>query len=244
MDSYAVRLAHGAYGARVPSRQLSEKSWYPDFTRHGSRELWRVIFRIFTLMKTFTQISIISLLCFFSIAIILSFVSCGPKKDKNEITTSQEIPGSDTINQMSVKDTQISTTQQVEQSPKEEAPKYNPHIPKTCDPNFNLIGSPKKNQKIFYVSGFNPGEFKCWEGLVKHGQDICAGNPCLIYFVDIPNMHTTLTPPHYLDPNDLKTHGIGRFEDNGAWWEIKGSSMWGRKEKGYAYYNTNNAGGG
>ncbi len=169
-------------------------------------------------------------------------ISCSQKKEKNETTISEVKASSDTLKSESVKTSPTSTTQAAGSTPNETS--QTPPPPKICDPNFNLIASPKKNQKIYYVSGFNPIEFKCWEELEKESQKICAGSPCVIYFLDKPNPKITTTPPHYMDANTLMTNGIGVFEYNGVMWEMKGANIWGRKDKGFGYYNTNNAGGG
>ncbi len=167
-------------------------------------------------------------------------IGCSQKKEKNETTMSEVKASSDTIKSENPKSNPVSSSQTAGSTPTETAQAPT----KKCDPNFNLIASPKKNQKIYYVSGFNPGEFKCWEELEKESQKICAGSPCVIYFLDKPNPKITTTPPHYLDTNTLMTNGIGLYEYNGVEWEMKGSNIWGRKDKGFAYYNTNNAGGG
>ncbi len=195
-------------------------------------------------MKRFGNIQFTWLLLFCSIGIFFSLASCNQKKDKSEVTAYEGKNNDDTIVHETIqKDTHSASPKVVEPTPKE-TPTYNPATPKKCDPNFNLIASPKKNQQIYYVSGFNPGEFKCWAELENHGVKICGGSPCMIYYLDKANVTVTSTPPHYIDVNTLKSNGIGRFEYNGAWWEIKGSNMWGRKDKGYGYYNTDHAGGG
>ena len=196
-------------------------------------------------MKPLKNITPGTIFLFCICAIIVSLSSCAQKKEKSDETTVEEKTGIDTTVTTSTPDTAaVPPVDNLKTAKEEPAPEYKPATPKICDANFNLIASPKKNQKIFYVSGFNPGEFKCWDVLVMHSQTTCAGSPCVIYFVDKPTITPTTTAPHYIDANTLKTNGIGRYEYNGANWEIKGSSMWGRKEKGYAYYNTDNAGGG
>ena len=104
--------------------------------------------------------------------------------------------------------------------------------PKICDPNFTKLASPKNNQHIYYVTNFNPGEFKCWVKLEEFGTQICDGVSCSVYFVDKATVKTNITPPHYLDEATLQTAGIGRFEYNGKYWEIKGANMWKEKTKG------------
>jgi len=195
-------------------------------------------------MKRFGNILINHLLLLCSIAIIFSLGSCNQKKEKSEETVYEGKNPDDTLVQQAIKDTQTTSTQPVEPTAKKETAPPIPLKPKLCDPNFKLLASPKKSQKIYYVSGFNPGEFKCWIELENFGQKLCGSNPCFIYYVDIANVLITSTPPHFVDEVDLKTHGIGWFKYNGKNWTIQGSTVWGRKEKGYAYYNTDNAGGG
>lgn len=115
--------------------------------------------------------------------------------------------------------------------------------PKVCETNFTLIAIPKKNQKIFYVSGFNPGEFKCWNEIEDYSVKVCNGSPCVLYFLDKPDPKVTTMPPNYLDEKTLLKNGIGRYENSGKVWEMKGSSMWGRKDKGFGYYNSEGGGG-
>ncbi|HZV71819.1 MAG TPA: hypothetical protein VFG10_19870 [Saprospiraceae bacterium] len=119
-----------------------------------------------------------------------------------------------------------------------------PYKPKICDINLKLIASPQKGMQIYYVTGLVPGEFKCWVDMENASIKLCNGTPCLLYFVDTPNPKVTSTPPHFLDAATLSKYGVGRFDYNGKNWEMKGANMWGRKDKGYGYYNTDNAGGG
>ena len=115
---------------------------------------------------------------------------------------------------------------------------------KVCNPNYTLIGKPAANQYVYYVTGFNEGEFKCWVLLEEHGNQICNKNICNVYYVDKADIALTKTAP-FVDIALLKKHGIGRFEYNGKYWEIKGaSSLWKRTDKGYGYYNTDNQLGG
>jgi len=196
-------------------------------------------------MKHLKYFTAKTIFLFYISAMIFSMSSCAQKKEKSNETIVEDKSGIDTTITTNTPDTAaVAPADNLKTAKEEPAPEYKPAAPKICDPNFNLIASPKKNQKIYYVSGFNPGEFKCWDALVSHSSKTCAGSPCVIYFVDKPTLTPTTTGPHYIDANTLKTNGIGRYEYNGSNWEIKGSSMWGRKEKGYAYYNTDNAGGG
>jgi len=168
-------------------------------------------------------------------------IACNQKKEKNETVTNEIKPNSDSPSQPEVKDTQTANVPVKENTPE---PKPVPPTPKICDPNFNLLGLVKPDQKVFYVSGFNPGEFKCWEELESYGRKTCGGKPCIIYYMDKPIKTFTRKPPHFMDDEILKTSGIGRFDYDSKIWIMKGSSQWGRKEKGYAYYNSNDASGG
>jgi hypothetical protein len=120
-------------------------------------------------------------------------------------------------------------------------PKTNPHhTDHICSPNFNVIAKPQQNTHFYYVTAFDPREFKCWQELEVHGSKICAEQECIIYYLDSPNVTVASTGNTPIDATTLTQKGIGRFVHNGKFWEIKGASMWKRKENGYAYYNTNN----
>lgn len=121
---------------------------------------------------------------------------------------------------------------------------YPTPAPKDCQPNFKMIGKPKGNHYLFYVTGFNPGEFKCWNLVEEHGVSICNGKPCVIYYVDDPNGSMSAPPPNYVDPKFLKEHGYGQFSHDENWWEMKGAKIWGRTGNPFLYYNTNNNAGG
>lgn len=123
-------------------------------------------------------------------------------------------------------------------------PPPSPAAIKVCNPNFNILKSPAKNHHVYYVSQFNPGEFKCWELLQKHANEICGGVPCKISYVDDPKVTFTSTNPYYMDAESLMNYGIGFYEHTGTWWEIKGARLWNRKGDGYKYYYTNHQGGG
>jgi hypothetical protein len=148
---------------------------------------------------------------------------------------------SDSIN---VPSTDTNATQASSAKPVAEVTPPVPAKPKICDPNFTKLSSPKKNLYIIYVTDFNPEEFKCWVNLEEYGTMTCGGNPGVVIFVDNANIKTNTTPPNYLDDNTLKTTGIGRYEYNGKYWEIKGARLWKRSGKGYGYYNTDNQLGG
>jgi hypothetical protein len=120
-----------------------------------------------------------------------------------------------------------------------------PHISyRICSPNFTLLAKPSQNRQIFYVSGFDHQEFKCWEELQTHAKKICNGQSCEIYYVDIADIKVLPNGPDLLDPTVLKAHGIGKFTFDGNYWELKGSSIWKRKGNGWSYYTTNNQFGG
>ncbi len=121
---------------------------------------------------------------------------------------------------------------------------YPTPTPKSCQPNFKMIGKPKGNHYLFYLTGFNPGEFKCWNLVEEHGVSICNGKPCVIYYVDDPNGSMSAPPPNYVDPKFLKEHGYGQFSHDENWWEMKGAKIWGRTGNPFLYFNTNNNAGG
>ncbi len=113
-----------------------------------------------------------------------------------------------------------------------------------CHPSFTLLAKPQKNRQIFYVSGFDQQEFKCWEEIQTHAKKICEGEACTIYYVDLADIKIIPTAPDFLAPEFLKEHGVGKFEFDGKSWELKGSSLWKRKGNGWSYYTTNNQFGG
>ena len=175
---------------------------------------------------------------------ILTILSCKPGAPTDNQSISSNQPASPVIapdtSSSSTKDTALTKPAE----PVEESKPLVPAKPKICDPNFKKLSSPKNYQHIVYVTGFNPEEFKCWVELENYGVQLCAGNSCIIYFVDKATIKPTTTPPHYIDENTLKTAGIGRFEYNGKYWEIHGANRWKRTGKGYGYYNTDNQLGG
>src|SRR4030095_13381423 len=181
-------------------------------------------------MKRSVNFQFISALCFCFAFTLILLPACNQKKEKSEAVINEINRDSDTLSKAEIKDT-INTKAPLKENTAKEIPV--PPTPKICDPNFNLLGLVKPDQKVFYVSGFNPGEFKCWEELESYGRKTCGGKPCIIYYMDKPIKTFTRHPPHFMDAEILKTAGIGRFEYNGKTWDMKGSSQWGRKEKGY-----------
>jgi hypothetical protein len=186
-----------------------------------------------------------SLLPVFFITLLLA--SCSQRKttevstDAELITTidsSAVVPQPDSIDSISL-DPETNETA-LQQDP----PPVITTKPKACSPNFTLLGSPKKNQKVFFISGFNPEEFKCWIEIEKHGQNICGDSPCVITYVDKADVVLTKTEPYYLDAKTLQTAGIGWYQHNGKYWELNGAKKWKRTDKGYGYYNTDNQAGG
>lgn len=172
-----------------------------------------------------------------TLLLIAILSSCKERKPTEVITPAAEITTIDSSAAPIDPDSITSTTQS---SPN---PSAQPSV-SDCAPNFNLIAKPKAHHYIFYVTGFNQQSFKCWVLLEEHGHKVCEGNNCVVYFMDDPKLTVNATLPHYFDDNSLKTHGIGRYEYNGKYWEIKGANIWKRTAKGYAYYNTDNQLGG
>jgi len=170
-----------------------------------------------------------------------------PKEQPQEVNkpaTSISNPMADSLSRQTLTHKGILTPPKAEPFRPKEPEVIVPYKPKVCDINLKLIASPKKGQQIYYVTGLVPGEFKCWVDMENASIKLCNGSPCLIYFVDTPNPKVTSTPPDFLDAATLSKYGVGRFDYNGKNWEMKGANMWGRKDKGYGYYNTDNAGGG
>jgi len=182
-------------------------------------------------------------LLFFS----LLFASCSQRKSVEVSTTAEEITTADSSAVVAQPDSidSISVDPKThETAMQQDPPAVVPSKPKVCDPNFSLLGSPMKNHQVYYVSGFNPGEFKCWIEIEKHGQKICGDSPCVITYVDKADVVLTKTAPYYLDPKTLQTAGIGWYQHNGKYWELNGAKKWKRTDKGYGYYNTDNQAGG
>jgi hypothetical protein len=186
--------------------------------------------------------------------VLLAILACKPSTSSN--TTGEATHPSTENPQTTDSSSQVSTetVKETSASPENENiagdNKYTDQAPpvkpthKICDPNFTKLSSPKRNHHVYYVTGFNPGEFKCWINLEEHGAKICDGLSCVIYFVDSPKVKIEPGLTDYMSPETLKSNGIGRYEYNGKYWEIKGASMWKRSGNGYAYYNTDNQLGG
>ncbi|MFZ1676827.1 MAG: hypothetical protein WAT91_06110 [Saprospiraceae bacterium] len=196
------------------------------------------------------QTSLYTIIFCAAMAILLS---CGTKKEKQAEVVKEVKPSTEIVNPMSDSMSKQTLTHQpsaipipprIEPSRPKEPEVIIPLKPKICDINLKLIASPKSGQKIYYVTGLIPGEFKCWVDLENASLKICNGSPSVLYFVDIPNPKVTSTPPHFLDATTLATNGVGLFEYNGSNWTMRGAGIWKRKDKGYGYYNTDNAGGG
>lgn len=175
---------------------------------------------------------------------IIALISCKPGASVDNQSGNNTPPETPVLAIDSISGSSTDSTLTANADEAEDSKPLVPAKPKICDPNFTKLSSPKNYQHIVYVTGFNPEEFKCWVDLENYGIELSAGNSCIIYFVDKANIKVTTTPPHYLDENTLKTAGIGRFEYNGKYWEIKGADRWKRTGKGYGYYNTDNQLGG
>jgi hypothetical protein len=182
---------------------------------------------------------------------MLTISACNEKKSASETTSFEEkpsttVPAESTTND-SLGDIPAKPTASPSPTPtasEEDKTIYPTPAPKDCQPNFKMIGKPKGNHYLFYLTGFNPGEFKCWNLVEEHGVSICNGQPCVIYYVDDPNATMSAPPPNYVDPKILKEHGWGQFSHDENWWEMKGSKIWGREGKQFLYFNTNNNAGG
>lgn len=182
-------------------------------------------------------------------AILSVLIACKPGKDKEitseqETVTSPEGPGNTPSGENQNTNPATGETGGNDANSTTGQSSTQPAAPKVCNPNFNPLGQPKKNTYFYYVSSFNPEEFKCWTLLEDHGQQICDGKPCTVIYVDRPNVHFGDKGPDYLDEATLFNYGIGKFVYNGKYWEIKGANQWKRKGKGYGYYNTDNQLGG
>jgi hypothetical protein len=171
--------------------------------------------------------------------LMLIVLTACKQRPSNEESISEPESLSDTSTAVTPDTTTAQLTQPAEKATPAEP--STPHLtPHDCNPNLNAIANPGKQQYIYYVTGFNPAEFKCWEKLEIHGTELCNEAPCTIYYVDAASVPISKSGDKPLDDSTLKTHGIGRYEHSGKFWEIKGAKMWGRSGKGYNYYNTNN----
>jgi hypothetical protein len=120
-----------------------------------------------------------------------------------------------------------------------------PHITdRICNPNFTLLAKQANNKQIFYVSGFNHEEFKCWEEIQYHAVKVCGDHPGVVYYVDLADIKVIPAATDLLDPAVLKEHGIGKFVYDGKYWNLNGASIWKRSGNGWSYYTTNNQFGG
>ena len=113
-----------------------------------------------------------------------------------------------------------------------------------CNPNFTLLAKPSANKQIFYVSGFDHEEFKCWEEIQYQAVKACGDHPCTIYYVDMADIKVIPSAPDLIDAAVLKEHGIGKFVYDGKYWNLNGASIWKRTGNGWSYYTTNNQFGG
>src|SRR5688572_474383 len=139
------------------------------------------------------KINIVLVQCL--IVCLFSIVACGPKKEKADVVV-VETSVSDSLNINRATDTtKIEPPKPVVEPPK--TPEgYDPNKPKVCNPSFKLLKSLGSNHHVYYVSGFNPGEFKCWEFIEAHGLDVCGKKPCQVYYVDAPDVRISSAAPY------------------------------------------------
>jgi hypothetical protein len=175
--------------------------------------------------------------------LLLSFLACKPGSSTETVKAptepSTEIQGlQDSLNG------RIDTTVKaptITENKETSKPHITDHI---CSPNFTLLAKPQANKQIFYVSGFDQKEFKCWEEIQKHAFKLCGDKVCTIYYVDLADIKVNPAAKDLVDPAVLKEHGVGRFVHDGKFWSLNGSSIWKRQGNGWAYYTTNNQFGG
>lgn len=180
--------------------------------------------------------------CFLFLLLLVTGFSCKPASPTQEQKPEASQPVQADSSESMIDTTTAAVT--VEDG-KYEAPKTTPRITDhQCDPNFTQLSKPIGQNHFYYVTGFDPREFKCWNELEKHGEKISNERPCVIYYIDIADAKINASGPAYLDAETLLKHGIARFEYSGKFWELKGARTWKRKDKGFEYYNTNNQFGG
>ena len=174
--------------------------------------------------------------------LLAASISCKPasptQEQKPEVSQPVQTDSSDSM-------IDTTTTAVTVEDGKYEPPKSTPRITDhKCDPSFTQISKPIGQNYFYYVTGFDPLEFKCWNVLEQHGEKISSERPCVIYYIDIADAKINASGPAYLDEETLLKHGIARFEYYGKFWELKGARTWKRKDKVFEYYNTNNQFGG
>jgi hypothetical protein len=178
------------------------------------------------------------------------FLGCKPATEKAEVKVEipAEVPvesptsseAADSLSSLTNPDVKVQDDFEPPKLPSKDEPKPVAGAPKSCNPNFTKLASPVRNPQFYYVTGFTPLEFKCWNELEAHAVDVCGGVPCTILYLDKAQVKLSSTPPLYIHRSTLETSGIARFDYNGKFWEIKGSRAWKREGKGYDYYNTDN----
>src|SRR5258706_12883743 len=117
-----------------------------------------------------------------SLSLVTFMISCNQKNEKKDSISYEGKTNGDTLTQTPGSNTQPIQPPSGDTSTTTGSGTYTPPVVKKCDPSYKLLASPSKTQKIIYVSGFNAGEFKCWEELVKYSQLVCGNNSCLIYY--------------------------------------------------------------
>ena len=180
------------------------------------------------------------LFCFFCLfsLFIISCKSNTPKEQAPELP-STEIEGI-TDSLTGNRDTTVKAPVVVEEK-ETSKPVITDHI---CSPNLTLLAKPATGKQIFYVTGFDEKEFKCWEEVLKHATKICGEESCTLYYVDAADIKVVSSATDLMDPTALKEHGVAKFAQVKKIYNFNGASIWKRKGNGWAYYNTNNQAGG
>jgi hypothetical protein len=107
-----------------------------------------------------------------------------------------------------------------------------------------LLAKPAPGKQIFYVTGFDDKEFKCWEEVLQHARSICGEENCTLYYVDMADIKVIPGATDLMDPAALKEHGVAKFALVKKTYYFNGASILKRKGNGWAYYYTNNQAGG
>jgi len=188
------------------------------------------------LFRPFHPFRLFCLFCLFSL--LWSCKSNSPKEQTPE-PPSTEIAGiEDSLH--GKMDTTVKAPV-VEEAKEDSKPHITDHI---CSPNVTLLAKPAQGKQIFYVTGFDEKEFKCWEELLLHATRLCGEESCTIYYVDAADIKVIPGATDLMDPAALKEHGVAKFAKVNKTYNFNGSSIWKRKGNGWAYYNTNNQAGG
>lgn len=181
--------------------------------------------------------------CLFLPLILLAFQACKSESNK-ETNTEPPQPSTELQGIADSLHGKMDTTVKapvIAEHKEESKPHITDHI---CNVNITLLAKPAPGKQIFYVSGVDPKEFKCWEEIQNHAIKICGEENCTLYYVDMADIKVNPNATDLMDPAVLKEHGVAKFAQAKKFYNFNGASIWKRQGDGWAYYNTNNQFGG